>query len=287
MINIASTTDSDFADNLLTFYVSILEHNLDEPFHFYIIDDKLSKADRKYLSQLKDIYGNCKEITFLEGDFNYYKQANTDSPDSAIKENTYYRLELPELVDCDRILYLDSDMICKGSIVDLWNEALDGNVIGAVEDQGYVDRLEEMNVPHTKNVYFNGGLLLFDTKKWRQENITAKVRQYIADHPDNLIYQDQDALNAVLVGKWKILHPKYNVQSKLARHDFVNPDPEAEKLAVEARRDPLLIHFSGWSKPWVHVGKWVHPWRDEFYRYKLISTQRLREHAETLQNENK
>ncbi|MBN7275013.1 glycosyltransferase family 8 protein [Ligilactobacillus pobuzihii] len=286
MINIASTTDSDFADNLLTFYVSILEHNLDEAFHFYIIDDKLSQADKYYLSQLKDIYGNCKEITFLEGNFDYYKEANTDSPDSAIKENTYYRLELPELVDCDRILYLDSDMICTGNLDELWNEDLDGNVIGAVEDQGYVDRLDEMGVPHDKNIYFNGGLILFDTKKWREENVTKKVRQYIVDHPDNLIYQDQDALNAVLVGKWKVLDPRYNVQSKLARHDLENPDPEAEKLAVKARRHPLLIHFSGWSKPWVHIGKWVHPWRDEFYRYKFISTQRLREYAETLQEEN-
>ncbi|GBG94184.1 universal stress protein A [Ligilactobacillus salitolerans] len=282
MINIASTTDSDFADNLMTFYVSILEHNLDEDFHFFIIDDKLSKADRAYIRQLEHIYGNCREITFLESDFEYYKEANTDSPDSAIKENTYYRLELPELVDCDRILYLDSDMICTGSLVDLWHEDLNGNVIGGVEDQGYVDRLTEMHVPHDKNLYFNGGLLLFDTKKWREENVTEKVRQYIVEHSDNLIYQDQDALNAVLVGKWQVLDPRYNVQSKLARHDYINPDPAGEKLAIKARRDPLLIHFTGWSKPWVRYGKWMHPWRDEYYQYKFIATQRLREYTENL-----
>ncbi len=285
MINIASTTDSDFADNLMTFYVSILEHNLDEDFHFFIIDDKLSKADHKYLRQLEHIYGNVKEMTFLEINSSYYKEANTDSPDSAVKENTYYRLELPEVVDCDRIMYLDSDMICTGSISELWNEDLHGNVIGAVEDQGYVNRLSEMGIPHKKNIYFNGGLLLFDTKKWREQNITDKVHKFILENSDILTYQDQDALNAVLVDNWVVLHPRYNVQSKLARHDFVNPDPEAEKLEIEGRRDPLIIHYTGWSKPWVRSGKWLHPWRDSYYRYKFIATQRLREYNENLENE--
>ena len=132
MINIASTTDSDFTDVLMTCYVSILENNLDQPFQFFIVDDKLTTGDKAYLQQLLNIYQNLKKITFIKVNSKYYKQANTNSAGTAIKENTYYRLELPLILPVSRFLYLDCDMVCKGSLFNLWQTNLKGNIIGAV-----------------------------------------------------------------------------------------------------------------------------------------------------------
>lgn len=285
IINIASTTDSDFTDVLMTFYVSILENNLDSDFRFFVIDDKLTESDKSYIRQLQDIYSNIKNIDFIKSNFKAYKRANTDSPDSAVKENTYYRLELPVMVPVSRILYLDCDMICNGNISDLWNIDLHGNVIGAVQDQGYAvtkKRLQAMGTPQQKK-YFNGGLLLFDTKKWNEEHITEKVRKFIQKNLNNLTYQDQDALNFVLNENWQSLDPKFNVQSRLMRREEPHPDPRLEKLAVKAWESPIIIHYSGWSKPWVRTGKWVHAWRDQYYWYKYMLVRRLHDY-EPLEN---
>ena len=282
MINIASTTDSDFADVLMTSYVSILENNLDSNFQFFIIDDKLTVDDKRYILQLQNIYENVKKINFINVNTSYYKKANINRPSNAIKENTYYRLELPLIVDVSRLLYLDCDMICKGSIANLWNADLHGNIIGAVEDQGYPEvqsRYSEMHVKHQNNRYFNGGLILFDIKKWNQADITQKVRQFIKTHPNILRWQDQDALNVVLNGKWQMLDPKYNVISHLAMKDYHNPDPVRDRLDQKAYLNPVMIHYSSWSKPWVRTGKWVHPWRDQYFWYKYIATMRLHDYA--------
>ncbi len=280
LINIASTTDSDFTDVLMTFYVSILENNLDSTFQFFIIDDKLTQVDKTYIRQLQDIYSNIKKISFIKSNFQYYKKANINSPDSAVKENTYFRLELPLMIPYSRVLYLDCDMICRGNISDLWNADLHGNVIGAVQDQGYAvtkKRLVDMHT-HQTDKYFNGGLILFDTKKWNQQHITTKVHKFIQQHGDTLVYQDQDALNAVLDGNWQLLDPKYNVQSRLMRREEPNPNPQLDKLARKAWQSPVIIHYSGWSKPWVRTGKWVHAWRDEYYWYKYMLTRRLHDY---------
>lgn len=278
MINIASTTDGDFTDVLMTFYVSILENNLDNTFQFFIIDDKLSESDKSYIRQLQEIYSNIKKITFIKIDTQFYKEASTDSPVSAIKENTYYKVELPLHVNCSRLLYLDCDMICKGNLADLWKTDLQGNVIGAIEDQGFDLTKKGLNDKHiTRYIkrYFNGGLILFDIKKWNKEHVTEKTHEFVKQHGSDLDFQEQDALNAVLNGKWKLLDPRYNVQTYLARKEKTNPDPYQEKLGQKAQKSPVIIHYTTWSKPWVRNGKSVHPWRDQYYYYKYIFTRRL------------
>ena len=281
MINIASVTDSDFTDVLMTFYVSILENNLDHTFQFFIIDDKLTRDDKAYFKQLLDIYHNIKKIEFVNVNAKYYKKANLNPPTNAIKENTYYRLDLPLLVPVSRLLYLDADMICTGDISGLWNSNLHGYPLGAIEDGGFYlthNRLNEMHVSHKNNMYFNAGVLLFDIKKWNDQHLTEKLHQFITKKGDILKYQDQDALNAVLNGNWQLLDTKYDVQDHLARQELLNPDPGRRKMDEKARENPVIIHYTEWGKPWIRTGKWVHPWRAQYYWYKYIATQRLHEY---------
>lgn len=286
LINIASTIDSAYTDVLTTFYTSILENNLGSDFHFFIIVDKLTKTDKTYIKQLKKIYENLKEITFLPSNFAYYKNASVNSPVSAIKENTYYKVELPLLVSCSRLLYLDADMICTGDISNLWKANLKGNIIGAVEDAGDFgeggttkNRLDEMQVAHTSNRYFNAGLVLFDINKWNENHITQKTRKFVAKYGDILTYSEQDALNALLNNKWQPLNLKYNVVTQIPRHDIHNPTSKQTKIIEKARKAPRIIHYTEWAKPWVRSGKWIHPWRYLYYYYKYIATLRLHNYA--------
>lgn len=274
MINIASITDDNFTEVLLTFYVSILENNAKESFHFYILGDNLNRKNRNNITKLNKNYNNCQKITFLKNNFSqYYKHANSKNKRTPETENTYYRIEIPSLVPVSRLLFLDCDMICEGKLASLWETNLDGKILGAVESHLFEKRLGDLGVYHKTEKCMNAGLLLIDVKKWKLFHITSKIRNFVLQHPSLLKYQDQDALNAVLTGNWKILNPKYNVQSPLVVEGRINPDAQQRKLDLKALKFPIIIHYTSQNKPWNNIQR--HPWRKEYYKYNHLMKNKL------------
>lgn len=265
MISIVSTTNSNFVTPLATLYRSILVNNPANDFAFYIFADQLTAEDKLQLNRLEIDYTNCHKVAYLSVDESLFQQVVTDE---RIVKSAYYRIYTADLLpELDRILYLDCDLICTSDISELWQTNLNGKVIAAVEDAGYVPRLAEMGIKAEQPFYFNSGVMLIDLKRWRDENLTSKVMAFINHHPEKLKYHDQDALNAVLADKWYYLHPKYNMQSRLIRHEQVHPLAPGEILAEEARQAPVLIHYSGRSKPWIEFGVRPHPLRNEYWKY--------------------
>ncbi|RRG18751.1 glycosyltransferase family 8 protein [Weissella viridescens] len=268
LMSIASTTDDNNAIPLAVLYTSILENNATVDFDFYIVNDHLSTESQNLLHAIPTVFKNCQSVTFLDETSDKYAQANASSPDSAIKKNTYYRIEIPEQVDVPRLLYLDCDMVCLGDLTPLWETDLHGKVVGAVEDQGYVKRLHEMGVDDRPGQYFNAGLLLIDVERWRTEHITEKTRKLCNEHPESLRYQDQDALNAIFDGDWVYIDPKYNLQSHLAKgEDGENPIVERQAIEQAALEAPVIVHYTNFDKPWLIKENHLHPLRQYYYDY--------------------
>ncbi|MFD0898169.1 glycosyltransferase family 8 protein [Loigolactobacillus binensis] len=266
-IKIASTSNHEFCTPLMTLYVSILEQNPAVTFEFFIIDDHLWPLDHRYLNALCQQYSNCRQISFLHVDSRSYTHAATNQ---RIIQAAYYRIDLPETLRQHHcLLYLDCDMICRGDLRPLWQQDLHGNIIGAVEDAGYVEaRLTQMGVPHQQARYFNSGLMLIDVQRWRQQQISQQVKTFIAEHPKQLRYHDQDALNAILADHWLRLHPKYNAQSRLIWREQKHRDPVEERHNEAARQAPVLLHYSGYRKPWKPADN--HPAAAAFNAYQPL-----------------
>ena len=74
---------------------------------------------------------------------------------------------------------------------------------------------------------------------------------------------DQDALNACFHHRRKRLDYKWNVIWPFFREPSELPLPRAELEAV--RRDALIIHFNGASKPWSYFSD--HPRTAEYQKY--------------------
>jgi lipopolysaccharide biosynthesis glycosyltransferase len=58
--------------------------------------------------------------------------------------------------------------------------------------------------------YFNSGMLLIDVEKWREQNISEKVMEYLLKYPERIKFVDQCGLNAVLNGNWMKLPARFN-----------------------------------------------------------------------------
>ena len=79
----------------------------------------------------------------------------------------------------------------------------------------------------------------------------AGLRRHASLHPGQLIFGDQDAMNAVLAGERLALHPRWNcMNSVLTFEDAV--EVFGEQAVREARENPALRHFEGpdANKPW-------------------------------------
>jgi lipopolysaccharide biosynthesis glycosyltransferase len=114
----------------------------------------------------------------------------------------------------NKALYIDSDIFVNDSIHKLFNINLKNNVIGAIEDPGIAfNRNYLSKIKMQSDLYFNSGVLLINLKKWRSEKITNKLEKTIKKLGFNLKSPDQDLLNIVFEKKFKLINPKWNLQT--------------------------------------------------------------------------
>lgn len=195
-----------------------------------------------------------------------------------VTQAIYYRLLIPDLLlgeNVQKAIYLDCDLMLNADISELWNVELGRNVLAAVAETNegcrYVSspralRLyKELGIPE-KNKYFNSGVLVMNLEEWRKRNITAKVCNYLTENREQVIYHDQDGLNAILWDSWLELPTDWNVMSYLFitehKHQVINMEKETVE---QLRRNPKIVHFTGWKKPWIE--ECVHPYASLYRKY--------------------
>jgi lipopolysaccharide biosynthesis glycosyltransferase len=167
---------------------------------------------------------------------------------------TWYRIFLPELVpDAERLLFLDADLVVRDDLTPLWSTDLDGAYVGAVTnvcEPEYRERPAQLGLGRGDE-YFNAGVLLMDLDAMRRDDCPARLYEYGVEHADELVWRDQDALNVVLAGRRKPLHPRWNVMNIMWIADW-GDEVFGSDRAEEARRSPAIRHFEGPAdnKPW-------------------------------------
>jgi lipopolysaccharide biosynthesis glycosyltransferase len=129
-------------------------------------------------------------------------------------------------------------VICLRPLRALWETELGGAAMGAVPDI-YCERPEHrrqinqrIGVPLDRP-YYNAGMLLIDTGRWRRDAIDRQIVDLFKDHGGR--FDDQDAINVLLAAEIKPLARKWNFQ---AGKDMIPDGTEA------------IVHFVGGRKPW-------------------------------------
>lgn len=125
---------------------------------------------------------------------------------------TYFRIVALGLLplDLDRILYLDVDMIVKKPLDDLYQTPFDGcAAVACLDIYGYIfdatqQSEQRLQLKH-QNQYFNAGVMLFNLDWFRANDYANQILDYIYQNEQLLLWEDQDALNAMLDGKVKLV----------------------------------------------------------------------------------
>ncbi|HEY7564607.1 MAG TPA: glycosyltransferase, partial [Acidimicrobiia bacterium] len=177
---------------------------------------------------------------------------------------------IPDSVD--RIVYLDSDVVVRRCISELYAADMTGTVALAVQDMvaGYVSAapwglanwFEAGRGPADLN--FNGGVIVMDLEAWRREGIGRQAIDYVQSERFWRMV-DQEGINAVAGSRIGDVDPRWNQQAVIFEDQFALFLPYPKRVIEQVRNDPWIVHFTGEAKPWAHPSD--HPWAGEWYHY--------------------
>jgi lipopolysaccharide biosynthesis glycosyltransferase len=178
---------------------------------------------------------------------------------------TYLRLLLPDSLPpgVERVLYLDSDLLIRHSLDELWNEVAWETAIAGVPDfsgplvSSYtaLPNWEELGLP-PEAPYINAGVLAMNLRLWRSNNYSEAILEHNAKYRGLNRYADQDGINAVLCCSCQALDLKWNVPAYLEFDRlYERLDSSSSKGRVKANPRELIehgsiLHFIGSRKPW-------------------------------------
>lgn len=263
-INVCFTFDDNYLYHGLTAIRSLIDNfNSNVELNIYILHDKnfsdtninLVKNEVKLKANLVFKLIDDNEFSFLPLNRDY------------ISINTYFRLVLHKVLpEVGKIIYLDSDIVVLGNIVNLWNISLENNCIGAVLDEGGIAQARRLNL-QDNNDYFNAGVIVFDLDRIRKsyEDPYAYYIDCYEKYKEKILLQDQDILNIAFIKSKKILPLAWNLNTRVfIQNTLEHSYTEIEE--IEAIKDAGVLHFTDRRKPW-NI-KCNHPFADIYWSYR-------------------
>ena len=258
-MNILFSSDDNYARHLGVAIYSLLTNNANvADLRIFVVDNNISAANINKLQQITAAFDNVKLIFIPFKKWSDSLQLNMSWP---ISLSSYARLFVGEMlpIDVDRILYLDCDIVIKGSLSSLWDIDLQGRCLGAIQDT-IPSRTKASVGLLPQQPYFNAGVLLIDLRRWRIAGIGQKCLEFIDAHKGCVRHHDQGVLNGIFNGAWIRLPLRFNVMTvhymisqtkikKFYKDDAVFYDLAEIKSAIS---NPVILHFtpSFTSRPW-------------------------------------
>jgi lipopolysaccharide biosynthesis glycosyltransferase len=262
-INVVFGSDRNYVPHLATAICSLIANNYQLELCIFIINSDIDAIQwRDILSVGSDIRHKFIDVKISEQDLKGVLV------NQHFSKAIYYRLFAAEKISASKALYLDSDIVIARSICDLWNIDVDGYYLAAVEDPGFSNQGKLGMSPNAK--YFNSGVMLLNLEAWRSADVKSRVLEFVKGNPEAIEYPDQCGMNAILNGEWLPLAPKYNTQSIF----FELPETALSEIygsnaSIEAVNAPVVIHFSGATKPWQMNCR--HRFKSEYWRYRNLT----------------
>ncbi|MFI3327162.1 MAG: glycosyltransferase family 8 protein [Clostridia bacterium] len=243
-MNIVFCCDNNYLEISKIMITSFLENHKNQTHNIYCVFDEIEEEKiSDYCKYLLNYY--TTKLIPIKIDSSIFDKCITKA---YFTKAMYYRFLLPEMINEDKCLYLDCDIIINSDISELYNSDISEFYLSAIEDSNSTDfeyLFKKWDLPN--NIYFNSGVLLLNLKKLRSE---VQLKDYfnILENSLNVIkYPDQDVLNIICYNKVLYMEPtKFNRMS--FNHEILNKS-EYQSLLKQCK----IYHFCGSEKPWQYT----------------------------------
>lgn len=240
-ITIAYAPDDNYMNMTIVSMVSAIENNKNSEIEFLILYSVLSEKSITKLNNLENKYQNVK-IRFVkidEHDFDNLPMSKW------VTVQAWFRVRIPDLChDLDRVLYLDCDTMINGNLTELFELDLKDNYAAVVKDVWNV-KAQTKRLKMQSDSYFNSGMMLMNCKKFREDKIFEKLKEYSVKYKKIIKFCDQDTLNKVIDTKKINLPPKYNYMDTWWRNHYVEYEGKDLTDYKEAEKSPIIVHLTG------------------------------------------
>lgn len=271
-MDIVICTDNNYVMPASVLICSICENNKKNNIVFHVIFNKeLHEKNKLSLKEIVDDYKKDIKFYCINENINSLLPVGQKGQIRHITITSYYRLFLTSLLptNINKVLYLDCDTIVRHNLDELWNTDINDYAVACVADQNEGSLSSYNRLRYQQQLgYFNAGVLLINLLYWREKNLQEIFINYIKENQEKLQCHDQDVLNYVLRNSKKSLPLKYNLQNGFLSKE-INISWEYEDELTEAIKDPYIIHYIDYLKPWVKGCEC--PFKSEFFKYQRLT----------------
>lgn len=230
-MHVVMSFDSNFILPAITAIYSLFTNNSGIRLH---VLHKALDSKSKFLVKRLEKCGSDNQVDFIEISDEMIEKITIST--GRWRPECFFRYFAVDIfTDLDRCLWLDSDIMVRGSIEDLYNTDFEGKSFAAVKD-----KTSEPERRLGIREYVNSGVLLMNLKKLRETGGMSEFWKKIASKDYEGTLPDQDALNIVFLNDIHFVRDIWNAFP-------LTLDPHIESFLEETR----IVHFVSKMKPWL------------------------------------
>lgn len=262
VVPVVLAANQKYVPILYTCAQSIVEHTShDRKYEIYVFhtdinaDSQKMFTDRLNRANVRFIFVNVSSRVA-----GYVLQAKQH-----ITTETFYRFLILDILKVyPKVVYLDCDMIICHDVAELYDTDMGNSLIAGALDPDFAGQCNMKNSEmrqYCKNtlglenpfVYFQAGVLVFNVTEMSKVVTVDKLLEM----SDTGIYRfsDQDILNVVCKDRVTYLDMKWNMIFDCDHFRWQKVIKYAPYYILDAyenaRKDPYIIHYAGFLKPWM------------------------------------
>lgn len=260
-LNVLYQSDDNYAMVSGISIASLLSNNRHvTKINIYYCDYNISQKNRKRLIKLVADYKNAR-LHFIDAEpYHEIFQELGVKPWHGVYVTWLKLLAFGDLArDMDEVLFINGHTIVNGPLDELIHFDFEDSIMALAYD--CLTNTHKLAIGLGRgDGYFNCGIMLINTKKWREDSTTERLKSHLKNKSDYLI-ADQDLCNVLFKGEIKLLESTYNFSSAYYAYDIKkllkvnNLQPNYfynyEDL-MSVYYSPKIIHslFGVKGKPW-------------------------------------
>lgn len=218
---------------------------------FHILSDGIAHSN---ITLIKNTLTDLKRFKIIFYDMEFYKKKlEKYVPKFHGSISTYLKLFIAEILpkDIKKVLYLDVDILVLKSLKDLFLINMGTNYMMGVQTL--------LNKSNSKNFFINGGVLLINLDKCRNDNVSDIFINEIIEQNAKLHFADQSVIHNTISNQIGLLDLKYNIVTpcflmNYRRFKFVYnlSNYYSKEIYENAQKNPVICHCTEWvvGRPW-------------------------------------
>ena len=200
-MNICVSANSKSMRYLYVMLLSLFENNKEEKFTVFVMQRDFTSSGKKMIQNLADRYGQKTEFLFVDK-----KRFDGLPVSEKFSLETYFRLMMAELLPqtIHKVLYLDVDIIVRGSIKEFYETEIDAYTAAACQDSYnpvLEDKKRKLFQRKDDMRYFNAGVMLWNMDALREAYRFEDFMDAARKLGFELQYADQEILNFMLYNR--------------------------------------------------------------------------------------